>query len=171
MVVVNSKLQNQHVLNIKLICDEDGRKVGQAFVKFGTPESKVQALQLNGSAFKGSQQLNIKECCEVDYDRALDSFQPSQEEAVVAISNIPPYANDLDVKRVFHGARIYNIVLMHPGDDKSIPSAFVQFSMLSEKQRAVHASGKLKIDNQEIFVTDSSFQVGIWENLFLFYTK
>ncbi|XP_059482488.1 RNA-binding protein 12 [Neocloeon triangulifer] len=150
--------QNLHVVNIKLVCDEKGQKVGKAFVKFGTPECKVAAVKMNGTMFKGTQRVEVKPCSEKDYDRALDSFSPNQEPAVVAITNIPPYANEVDVKRVFHGARIFNVVLMHPGDDTAIPSAFVQFSTQNEKSRAVAASGKLKIDGKEIYVTESSFE-------------
>jgi len=155
---IREYFQDQHVLNIKLVCDEEGRKTGRGYIKFGTPESKVEALQLSGANFKGNQRFEIKDCSEVDYDRALDSYQPNQEPAVVSINNIPPYANDLDVKRVFHGARIHNVVLMHPGENKAVPSAFVQFSTVSEKNRAISASGKVKIDGQEIFITESSFE-------------
>jgi RNA recognition motif-containing protein len=148
---------NQHVLNIKLVCDENGQKTGRAFVKFGSPENKMQALQMSGT-FKGNTRFIIQDCTEVDYDRALDSFQPNLEPAVVAIANIPPYANEMDVKRVFHGARIFNVVLTHPGENKAVPSGYVQFSSISERNRAVQASGKVKIDGQEIFISESSFE-------------
>ncbi|KAF4518491.1 hypothetical protein B566_EDAN006496 [Ephemera danica] len=148
--------QSMHVLNIKLLNDEEGRKTGVAYVKFVSLENKEVALTMNGMTLHGSA-VEILHVDDNIYEEALDCHQPNSDAVIVALHGLPHYANEQDIRRLFPGARLLSIVMSRSNNPHS-PQAFIQFSTLQEGRRALGASGKLTVDGKEIFVERSNME-------------
>jgi RNA recognition motif-containing protein len=153
---VREFFQGMHVLNIKLINDEEGRRTGIAHVKFMNLESKEAALTMNGALLHGTP-VEVLHLDDNIYDEATDSYQPSSECTIVALHGLPPYANEQDVRRLFPGARLINIVMTRSKNPQA-PQVYVQFSTMQEGRRALAASGKLTVDGKDIFVERSTLE-------------
>ncbi|XP_012256329.2 uncharacterized protein LOC105686255 [Athalia rosae] len=152
---------------LKLINDNHGNRVGIAYIKFGKTEGKDLALSV--PRYVRGSEVEVLPLDEVIFDKAVDSYVPEGEKsrshadqtaakdndprssACVVVSDLPPFAKEIDIAKLFHDSKINNLFMMM-AKETSTPQlvAYVQFSRLDEAKAAI--SMPLKIGMKPVTV-------------------
>ncbi|XP_059178072.1 collagen alpha-1(XI) chain-like [Physella acuta] len=69
---------------LKVINDDQGQRIGEAYVQFRRLDDASRALRRNGEKANG-QVVSVISCTEAEYDKAVDSFVPGRRDTAASI--------------------------------------------------------------------------------------
>lgn len=156
---------------IKLITDTQGNRVGIAYVKFGSFESKEQALK--GLKYVRGSEVEILPLDESIFDKTNSSFEkspdkPSKQDkndnsksensmssTCVILSDLPSFVKEIEIAKLFQDWKINDLFITNRKDSHGIQYlAYVQFARLEDAKLAV--SKPQKMGNKLVTVTSIS---------------
>ncbi|KAJ8687558.1 hypothetical protein QAD02_023352 [Eretmocerus hayati] len=153
---------------IKLITDTHGNRVGIAYVKFNTADSKDQALK--GQKFVRGSEVEVLHLDETIFEKTSDSFglpDKSRQDNIdnvemdisptpsscVLVSELPPYVKEMDIAKLFHDWKINDLFITSEKEMKGIQYyAYVQFARIDDAKSAL--SKPLKMGNKPVMTID-----------------
>lgn len=132
---------------MKIINDNQGNRVGIAYVRFGTPEGKEQAM--TGPRYVRNSEVEVLHLDDIIFDKAVDSFSPKDNDDVkmicktdtetsetdvsasrsIKVDKLPPYTKTIDVVKLFSDKKVEDVFTVPEKDEKGMSVvAYVKFA-------------------------------------------
>ncbi|XP_012286712.1 uncharacterized protein LOC105703137 [Orussus abietinus] len=155
---------------LKLINDNHGNRVGIAYVKFSKQEGKD--LALSTTRYVRGSEVEVLHLEESLFDKAVDSYYPEREDhgeetsetdsrtsSCVLLSELPSYAKEMDIAKLFHEWKINDLFIVTSKEGSTTKyAAYVQFARVEDAESSLGIP--LKIGMKQVFasaITEEKF--------------